>query len=646
MSATDQGYLFGCCAACRALFEPTTRDMMAPESQAWAYLIARVDQVALAKSLKTQLTGEKHRSHFVARAKYQRALGFAVGLDGSWINADLPVNFNNASDKKDMFCSKVTEANPSSAARDPVSGMDNSDIVEAVQEARQAAAAASDPSEFARIIVDKVSDSSDGLYYARWDRPATRVTHHKLVQWLNAHQLRDVLVDLDRVTSCCSLCNNIWDCRGRMRATLQDARVIARGAVSCKIGKQAKVVAVPTDSDKLMQTAMGSMIAYYLHAGLGYLSENIPDAPYSQNLVGDSRQTVVMLLWLPVHVNCMFRELQDPVASPGRAAKGYHNYVGCLELLMSYYCYTCACADSTLDLRGVPFEMFHVFHFKELSEFPGWNRGKRVHDFVFGAPYAVAQDYAAQISHVSDKLQELYEFHVHPVLLVLTEPRATDREVLGYFATRQEIAELTADYLQLSASSPGSTQLHLAQAGVHAVTWQLRRALAEEAGPTLAGELDRWTNARMQVEWRNVAARLGGADFALENAQLIYYAQHTLSPPDTGGLLAIAAKSDDDQDGAVAQLRTLGLCSPWKAAARLRRYQFTTPASPADGDEADDEGLAGLGSSLRLLRITGGLTSSPRQLAASTARRSARARPASAAAQGVAGRQAGRRSTA
>lgn len=642
MSATDQGYLFGCCAACRALFEPSTRDMMAPESQAWAYLIARVDQVALAKKMKTQLTGEKHRSHFVARAKYQRALGFAVGLDGARISVGLPSNFDRADDKRGMFCSKVTEANPSSAARDPVSGLDNSEIVEAVQEAQQAASSAGDPAEFARIIVDKVSDSSDGLYYATWAKPSTGVRHARLTEWLNSKQLRDVQVDLNRITSCCSLCNSIWDCRGRMRDTLQDAAVIAKGKVSCRVGKKKTVLKVPSDTKTEMQTVMGSMIAYYLHAGLGYLSDNIQDAPYSQNLVGTSRQTVVTLLWLPMHVNCMFRELQNSVASPGDASKGYHNYVGCLELLMSYYCYTCACADPTLDLHDVPFEMFHVFYFKELSEMPSWNRGHRVDNFVFGAPYALTQNYAAQISHVSDKLQELYEFYVHPVLKVLTDPDATDRDVLGYFATPQEVAELTRDYLQLSAASPGSTQLHLAQAGVHAVTWQLRRALADEAGPILAGELDRWTNARMQVEWRNVAARLGGADFALEDAQLIYYAQHTLAPPDTGGLLAIASKSGDDQDGAVAALRRLGLCSPWKAAARLRRYQFTAPASPADEEEADDEGLAGLGSSLRLLRIT----SSPRQRAASTARRSARARPASAAALGGAGMLAGRRSTA
>lgn len=656
MADDDLGYLFGCCAACRALFEPSTVEMMYPESQAWAYLIARVREVAQKNNMGVQLTGGKHRSHLVMRAKFSRALDFSFKMQQAQLTQAIPgwnsnirqVQFNGPA-KDGMYCSQITESR-GPAPRRATSAQDDPDLIREMQEARDDAVAAADAQEFAKIVLSKVSDTTDGLYYATWDAPVTQVQHARLTDWLNGTALRPVRVNLDKTTSCCSLCNNIWDCRARLRENFQDPTMIAPGSIACKEGSKKVAISLPTGDKTAMQKLIGCMVGYYLHACLRVLASTA--GLQAENLDNDRRQPLTMLLWLPVHINAMYRELRQPLVAQDSDKKGFQNYVGCLDLLISYYLHVCASADPDLPAIDLPLEAFHVFYAKELAEAPApvWDAaadGHRLHEFIFAGGYQLNWAYAAQIAHVSDRLCQLYRDRVFPVLQAVLDPPSADPNLASatgrFFLTRPETDELTRDYLLVSSQNQARTRLHLAQAGVHAITWQLRRALGEGAGDLFAPELDRWTNARMQVEWRNVAARMGDSDWALGDAQLIYYAQHTLDPPERAGLLALAWDSDDGQDGAVQELRRLGLCSPWKAALRLRRYEFTRPAPAEDQDDADDA-VAALGSSMRLLRIT----NSPQQARApaSTPQTSARGRLASSAREAAAGRRGGSRSTA
>lgn len=609
MPSTDLGYLFGCCAACRAPFEPSRA--LTPEEQSVLYMIARFEQLSSGIDRKSEFSASKHNSHIVSRAKYGPALAWASRLDAGSIDADLPgwdggsnqPNFSAANMKRMFIAPASSSARGRKAIKDAETGELDPEAKNAIKNARQDAIAAGDDDDFAESILQSLSLTSDGLYHATWKKPATRVVHNRLAEWLKGAELEAVDVNFDRTTACCILCNNIWDCWARMRATFQSRFFMEPACVAVKDGKK-KYVDFPNDSDSSMLSRLGSMVAYYLHSSLLQLKKSAVPDPAFEAL---RRPATVVLVWLPLHVNCMYRELDGPITSPNNPRKGFHNYAGCLDLLISYYLYICACADPEVKFGGFPFERFHVFYVKELSECPSpvWPdpvNHARLQDYVFNQDYfALGDNYGRQVSHVSDRLQQLYHDVVKPVAIFAqgVEPNpGLDASGRDFFLSHDEAQALTHDYLEKASASVSNIQPHLARAGVHAIMWQLRRALQRE-NEVFPRELDRWINARMQVEWRNIAA--SGATDGLFQAQLLYYAQHTTQP-----LAWLDAESDDGAAGVVARLASHGRCSIWKAALRLRAYNFTVPAASAEIYEEDDDGGSdGLAARFQGLRIAG-----------------------------------------
>lgn len=670
MDTTDLGYLFGCCAACRAPFVPSRA--LSPEEQSVLYMQARFEEIALKLKTPSGFTGRKENAHLVARAKYSAALVFVYRLAPGGIDAGLQGwNSNIKIVKFDQGFAEHTAAKPGSRGAEPEGGEADPELVQQIRDAQAAAAAVDADSEsVANAIAESIAKNKMVGYRASWGRPETDVEHKELAAWLLNNKLKEIDVDLTRTTACCELCNDIWDCWARMRSTMEDSGVVRANSVHVQVSKSGKKSfhTLPSSGAKsVVASALGGLVAYYLHASLRKLKGHLGDAVFEVR----RRQPLVMLLWLPLHVNCMYAESKAPEASPGRPSKGFHNYVGCLDLLISYYVYVSACADEKVEGSRVPFEKFHVLYMKELAEAPEpvWPRAtglSRVHEFVFDPAYdGIGANYAKQISHVSDRLHALYRERVRPLFFFAqgkpvralpgspgSSPAgsagssppgspgspvssrsspAYEEAAAAHFLTYAEADALTRDALQVGSRDLCNVRTHLAHVGIHALTWQLRRALLREP-KEFGRELDRWINARMQVEWRNMAAS-GSAD-GVSHAQLIYYAQHTRAPP--RGSLLPSPDDDGDEADAVRGLQGLGLCSIWKAAHRLAAFGFTTQprSEPALYYEEDEDGAGGLSAALGALRISRpgarlllGVTATPPASRGPRARTSAAARP-------------------
>jgi hypothetical protein len=117
-------------------------------------------------------------------------------------------------------------------------------------------------------------------------------------------------------------------------------------------------------------------------------------------------------------------------------------------------------------------------------------------------------------------------------------------------------------------------------AGIAAVLWQVRRYLATEPD-AYQGQLDQWIVATMIKEWRNIADH-SPEEISLSDAQLIYNMQNALSPErltgpgyQLGSGVEISVLRSLDEDDIKDILALAGRCSIWKAAVRLKRWQFT-----------------------------------------------------------------------
>jgi hypothetical protein len=612
MSATDRGYLFGCCAACRAPFEPARA--LTPEEQSVLYMISRFNVLSASSGAKSGFTGKLENSHLVTRARYSGALQFAIDREAADVDKGLSHYNGPATDRiPNNTRGTVFVGDTNSDRRNEPSAASGDAVADAVREAIDDAGDRADSAAVGRAAAQNVSLASGSHYRATWGEPETSVEHKKLFEWLSATELTPLAVDLDRTAACCSLCNDIWDCFARMRHTVQDPRFIKRSSTIAVQVRTNKITFFPNDDNKSMNARLGCMVAYHLHACLRKLRLANPGAGHDYVFDPARRSVTVMLLWLPLHINCMYRELQGRLASSGAPAKGFHNYVGCLDLLISYYVYLCACADPDVDNFGsFPFERFHVFYMKELAECPppSWpskDRFPRVHEFVFGEGYNLMSHYHGQVSHVSDNLQALYHDVAKPLVQFAMGRGPASPALQSFFLSHAEAQRFAGDFAVSGAADVANIQPHLKHAGVHAVMWQLRRALNRE--PAQFGrELDKWINARMQVEWRNMVA--SGTVGSLAQAQLVYFAQHT-AEPSQAALAAGAAEDDEDEEdageAAVASLRARGLCSIWKAAMRLRAWHFTAAPElePMEYYEVDDDG--GLASGMGRLRIGDGV---------------------------------------
>lgn len=571
---SDDGYLFGCCAACRAPIQPkTARNMAFPENQAVFYMIARFEQVAVSSGQKSAFTSTIERSHLVSRAKVGDAMRFCFELEASALDQALPGFAGNEYKEGKAFLKQKKQLRRA-----------ESNIIEEAKKAVDPTLSESQKTDQARalieIISEAVTDDDSQNYKALWDAPQTFVRHEKLLEWLKnqGSTLKTRVIDFERTAACCTLCNDIWDCFGLLRQVFE-ASVIPQRCVLTKIGNKA-AVELPAQGTLAQRTQgmLGALVAYYLHACLKTFKEGGLD----DSVLTSHRGAILLLAWAPLHINCMFKSFAYAGGSTAGKPKGYHNYAGCLDLLISYYLYTLGCLEPVddLNLSAVPFERFHVFYAKELPECPGgvWplKAGlNRLDDFVFlKAEYdALGKVFADETSFVSDRLVTLYESVIRPLAPTITGKGAALPAASAFFLTHAEADSFVQDRLQDAARDYDNLRLHMTNAGVTAILWQLRRSLLRE-NESYRRELDRWLFARMRVEWKNIALN-SESRMTLEQAQAVYLGKHTLALP------AVA--------GAAAEEPVNRRCSVWKAAHRLRATHFTTPPALRRAYGSDEE---------------------------------------------------------
>lgn len=623
---TNLGYLFGCCAACRAPLEPSrAKNMSYPENQSVFYMMSRFQEISGAGHTKSDFTGSREMSHIITRARYGVGLDFAKKIAPDKITEGLP-GYDAVDPKKSNFRAEparvfITSSNRGRNNRSSLRAADNEldpDLLEAVDEVADPGLI--DRNRVVREVVENITARIDNEYQALWGEPVPLVAHAALNQWILDTDFESVIVDLDYTTACCSLCNDIWDCFARMRAMFQSLTLIPENSICTKKKKNNAHLLPTRDNDGVMLSNLGCMVAYYLHACL----KDLHDEGAGANKFDPDRRTVTLLLyWLPMHINAMYKEMIGLKAgqrsSSAVPTKAYHNYVGCLDLLISYYLYNCGCADPDVQLSGFPFERFHVFYVKELSECPPpvWPdpaTHERLHDYVFEQHAARGNTPAAEVGYVSDRLQSLYHDVLKPLLGMIKSGAPVADPVSAavaeaFFLTHAEADELVHNKLLVAGSDLDNLKIHLENAGITAIMWQLRRALREE--PEYYGaELDRWIYARMQVEWGNIAGN-SAPRISVGRAEGIYLTKHAIPR----AIAAPAPPAAPAAGAVVPAAPRFFRCSPWKAALKLRALSFTKPArlrsngedDDDSGDDDDDDGgysLRSLGCAMQSLCIT------------------------------------------
>lgn len=670
--ANKLGYLFGCCAACRAPLEPSrAKNMSYPENQSVFYMMSRFQQISGVRGTKSDFTGSCEMSHIITRARYGVGLEFARKIEADKVDEGLP-GFDETYPGNSTFDAResrtfIMQSNKGRGKKSTLrmgTGEPDPEIVEVVKNVIDPETL--DRMDVAKKVVEEITARVDNEYQALWGTPKPKVQHEKLNEWIRGTNFEMVFVDLDYTTACCSLCNDIWDCFARTRAMFQSFSIIPENRI-CTKQKNKKTLLPTSGNDGIMLANLGCMVGYYLHACL----KDLLDKGVAYDKFDPGRRIVTLLLyWLPMHVNAMYKEMIGPRASQpsGVPPKAFHNYVGCLDLLISYYLFICGCADPDVKLSGFPFERFHVFYVKELSECPPpvWahpETHERLHDFVFEklGYEGNGNDPAREVGYVSDRLQILYHTVLKPLLgMIKSGAPVADPNLsavaAAFFLTHGEADDLVRDRLLVAGSDLDNLKVHLENAGITAIMWQLRRALRNE--PTYYGEeLDRWIYARMQVEWGNMAGN-SAPRISVGRAEGIYLANHAIPP-------SIAAPALPAPAGAVARAAPRFFrCSPWKAALKLREFSFTKipelrsrgeDEDDSDDDDGDDErggySLRSLGCAMQSLRICPPPQISARE-GASTARgatsgaaqsRSAASAPAAPASGTAAGAAARRR---
>jgi len=179
---SDDGYLFGCCAACRAPIQPkTARNMAFPENQAVFYMIARFEQVAVSSGQKSAFTSTLERSHLVSRAKVGDAMRFCSKLGFPALDQALP---GYASDD-------YTDGNAFLKQKKSVRRAEHN-IIEEAKKIVDPALSESEKTSKAQALIETISEAvtdDDGQNYrALWGLPETYVKHSKLLEWLQNNE--------------------------------------------------------------------------------------------------------------------------------------------------------------------------------------------------------------------------------------------------------------------------------------------------------------------------------------------------------------------------------------------------------------------------------------------------------------------------
>jgi len=544
---------FGCCMACRAPFMPDTDLFYQEESQSVFYMQMRFKQLSKGVA-NSEFTGPREGGHLITKAKYGQAFKWAKDLD------------------------------PASIV-DPISGWD--------------------ADETSLNLTDKNSFLADA-YLAVWDRPpnSSIVEHNALRKWTadTAGVMKEVTIDSEFTEPVCKLCNNIFDCWARMRLFTTETDLIPPNAITLQrqgVREYRKIpnIAAKNKNRQFHFDRLACLTAYYMHGSLIALVD--PDITGDEVDLGTYpklQPLLVALTWIPLHLVCLEAELREPLADEGKGAgkrdtsKGAHNYLGNIDLVIAYYMWLCAMAHDTTGDK-LEFERFCVTCVKEVVEcpMPVWDSRlhRKLSDYLFDdAPDGGGGQLRARISHVSDRLVEMYQKVFAPLVPLIKGhecPEDTDPEFAKvaeeYFLTGVEAKEFMSDFTTANVN-PDNIKYFMDHAGISAILWQVRRYLVGET-PTLREQLDKWLVARLGREWGNMARNAPG-DISVDEAREIYSMQNALDvkrllkgkEPGTGAA-EMSVLEDMEPPTLHKLIRECGRCSVWKAAFRLRKFDFT-----------------------------------------------------------------------
>ena len=549
LTLTHPWYLFGCCAACRAPFVPPLGQVELfefQETQTVAFLMSRFKKISGDKKVSpspSEFTAEALDFHMVYQAHIRPGLSFVRGLSAKNLPKDV-------TSKRYFFLDTKSRK-----------GTGRAPVDEGVSHLRS---------------LWKVPRRNSG------------VVHSALAEHLNrSRPLLDFAIDLDNVIPCCSLCNDIWDTAARLSRVLRDPSVIPEDQLTVLTGKGKKSSAVritplsvtmpnPGVSDATYKSCMGCMACYYVHASVVqmYRACDMDESKFSP----EKMDAITMLAWLPMHAHCMYQEMAA-LATGKPHVKGRHNYLGCLDLILSYFLYVMLRTDplhARVSFSELPFEKFHVYYAKELPESPefAWHR---LHEAVFGDDYHAAASEAGRVEACSAGLVRLYQSSIAPLVDVM----AGDDDH-PFFLTRAEADDFDMTSTVFNEDYLSHTRVHLKRAGASAVLWQILRALREE-NEAYPQEVEKWIKSRMEAEWANMAGQSKGL-LEYKDAQYVYAAMHTLQPL-RGATKSIEQCSQSEvldlirarksAGRLVEDLKDSGRCSMWKAAHRLKDWSFT-----------------------------------------------------------------------
>jgi hypothetical protein len=409
-----------------------------------------------------------------------------------------------------------------------------------------------------------------------------------LITFLAADGCKRVLdIDIDFTVLICKLCNNIFDTWARMGRLLTRPSMTPAGVIDAKLPRN-QIVHVPVEGKSDTRKFLGLILGRYMHRCLRALY------PACRPALEGHRSFVAMALFIPLHLTCMYLECKDGPASTENVrkvgkGKGAHNYMGCMDLLIAYYLFLCA---KTADTQPGPldFTRFSVFYIKELPDAPPpvWDSvlHPTLSDFVFdgGRP----ADPVELVAYASDRLMTLYAERVAPLLpLIKGQPPPANPLCLlagAYFISATELDTQLLRNLDTQAV-PNNISYFMQHIGIAAVLWHIRRYLLSET-PRLSQLLDEWMRAQLLKEWTNIAEN---SPFAMDlpQAQLIYQMQNTLRPEHMLGSAAALGTGVEltlvrtlEREAVLELLSECGRCSVFKAAARLRRWNFMQQAPP------------------------------------------------------------------
>lgn len=594
---------FGCCLACRAPFMQSTEFYNVEETQAVFYLQMRFKQLSAAER-PSLYTGVLHSAHILSAARYSFAFTYAARrLRMRDMARDVRGSRLADADKNPGNCfSAPYVLNRRGAEPDPDRDEEEEAMEEAVEAGREAARAAGGGAARVPAAAGAAAAAMwarQGVrrqYLAHWPSPAP-IDHAALRAWLEGLPAECYTApkvwqcDLNLMYPCCSLCNTIFDTWARASDVLR--QLVPTGAITLlnaaskraegTLPRAAGVMGYKGHNVKYMAAAA----AHYLHAswkGLDPARAAGPGLP-PHPVYRAQKELVTMLLWLPLHITCTYLESLERIT--GRSVKGDHNYQGNLDHLIAYHQYLCAYAGDTGD-GNLRFERLSLFYLKELPEAPPslWDAAlhPRLSDFVFDDTKPDVANVRALVEHASGRLVALYREKTRHLVriakgLAPEHPAAAfNSDADAFFIDLRE----TQRFLERldGGRFANSIKHFIDHAGAAAVLWQNHRYLARE--PNLQALVTDWLNVLLAREFGNVAE--DRPQLTVYQAQLLYNMQCMLRPElllgsraalGSGAEVELLARVDNEAvlEGIEASPR----CSVWKAAHRLRGWNFTAP---------------------------------------------------------------------